>query len=263
MPPSLNPQQHVRDAVRRRPGSVPLQHAAVALPRPRQREVHVWEFDLHRPPAHAIDLLDPTEHERALRFVFAIDQSRFIAAHGWLRQILGRYLGRAPQALQFVIGPYGKPELAEQHDEAPLCFNLSHSGDKALLAVSDGIPLGVDIEATRANLPDATLAAGVLTAAELSELAQIPAQQRTVVFFACWTRKEACMKALGLGLALDPKSLHVGLAVARQQLNQDQSADAIDLSPLQSPPGYAAALAVMGGFERVVYRRANSSGRPN
>ncbi|MGE0070108.1 MAG: 4'-phosphopantetheinyl transferase superfamily protein [Thiomonas sp.] len=262
--------QQVRNAMR--PGAAARWHDATApLSRPQRRDVHVWEIDLRHPPACAFDLLDAAEQERARRFVFAVDQSRFIAAHGWTRQILGRYLKRAPQDLQFVLGPYGKPALTGHSGDATLCFNLSHSLDKALLAVSHGVPLGVDIEAIRPDLPDSALASSLLSADEFAELAQLPPRQRTGVFFACWTRKEACMKALGLGLALEPRTLHVGMSARRQcvalkdlpgcAVSQNAAAGFIDLSSLQSPPGHAAALAVPGGFDSVLYRQTPASGR--
>ncbi|WP_055451231.1 4'-phosphopantetheinyl transferase family protein [Thiomonas bhubaneswarensis] len=254
--------QQLRQAMR--PGGTPRpREAAAPLARPQLRDVHIWELDLRHPPAHAFDLLDSGEQERARRFVFAIDQTRYIAAHGWMRQILGRYLGRAPQDLTFIFGPHGKPALIGRRDDVSLCFNLSHSLDKALLAVSNGMPVGVDIEAIRPDLPDSALAAGVLTEGELDELAQLPPRQQTAVFFSCWTRKEACMKALGLGLALEPKTLHVGMMPARQRVIADEADDFIDVSPLPSPSGHAAALATLGGFGKVLYRQATASGRPD
>ncbi|MCE1162539.1 MAG: 4'-phosphopantetheinyl transferase superfamily protein [Thiomonas sp.] len=257
---SLPLSQQVRHAMRLGTASRSRDPAA-PLERPQPSDVHIWELDLRRPPAHALDLLDAAEQERARRFVFAIDQTRYIAAHGWMRQILGRYLGRAPQDLQFTFGLHGKPALSGRRNDASLCFNLSHSLDKALLAVSNGLPVGVDIEAIRPDLPDSVLAAGVLTPGELDELAQLPPKQQTDVFFACWARKEACMKALGLGLALEPRSLHVGMIPARQRVLSDHAPDYIDLSPLPSPSGHAAALAVLGGFGKMLYRQASLPGR--
>lgn len=243
----------------------PRQAVAPPLPRPQQRDVQVWELHLDQPPPNAVDLLDSTEQARAQRFVHALHRTRYIAAHAWVRRILGRYLDRAPQDLRFDIGPYGKPQWRQPQPDAPqpapLRFNLSHSNDIALLAVSTGMDIGVDIEAIRPDLPDATLAAGVLTAAELAELEQLPAGQRTEVFFACWARKEACMKALGLGLALEPQRLHVGMAVRRQQLRLPQADAPLTLCPLPGPGGYAAALAAVGGLGRVSLHHADGTSR--
>jgi 4'-phosphopantetheinyl transferase len=233
--------------------SLMLQNEALA--RPQARDVQVWELNLDQPPPGAIQCLDTTERERALRFVHDLHRNRYIAAHAWLRHILGRYLERAPHDLQFVIGPYGKPELSQSEQActpaAPLRFNLSHSNHIALLAVSMDVAIGVDIEAIRPGLPDATLAAGVLTAAELAELEQLPTGQRTDMFFSCWARKEACMKAMGLGLALEPKRLHVGMTTQRQWVHLQQSDTPLDLSALPCRGGHAAALAAVGGFGRV------------
>jgi 4'-phosphopantetheinyl transferase len=226
---------------------------ATALPRPQRRDVHLWELHLDQPP-DAVVLLDATERTRAQRFVHDLHRTRYIAAHAWLRRILGCYLACAPQDLEFVLGPHGKPELRapwSAQRPAPLRFNLSHSDNRALLAVSNDVAIGVDIEAIRPDLPDATLAAGVLTAAERAELEQTPAAQRAAVFFACWTRKEACMKALGLGLALEPRSLHVGMTARRQTLQIEQTRFPLDLSPLPGPAGFAVALAAVGGFGEV------------
>lgn len=237
---------------------------ATALPRPQRRDVHLWELHLDQPPPDAVVLLDATERTRAQRFVHDLHRTRYIAAHAWLRRILGRYLACAPQDLEFSIGPYGKPELCAPQSAlrpAPLRFNLSHSDNRALLAVSNDVAIGVDIEAIRPDLPDATLAAGVLTATELAELEQTPVAQRAAVFFACWARKEACMKALGLGLALEPKSLHVGMAVQRQtlQIGQvEQDDPPLDLSPLPGPAGFAVALAAVGGFGEVTRHSVNA-----
>lgn len=252
------------------PRHASLTPQATALPRPQRRDVHLWELHLDQPPPDAVVLLDATERTRAQRFVHDLHRTRYIAAHAWLRRILGRYLACAPQDLEFALGPYGKPELRapwSAQRPAPLRFNLSHSNNMALLAVSNDVAIGVDIEAIRPDLPDATLAAGVLTAAERAELEQTPVAQRAAVFFACWTRKEACMKALGLGLALEPRSLHVGMAAQRQTLQIEQAESAnppLDLSPLPGPAGFAVALAAVGGFGEVTRHHVDAlSGRLN
>jgi len=236
-----------------------------ALERPRARDVHVWELNLDEPPPGAVHLLDTTERTRAQRFVHDLHRNRYIAAHAGMRLILGRYLNHAPHALQFVIGPYGKPELSPSQqpcaDAAPLRFNLSHSNDIALLAVSTDVAIGVDIEALRPGLPDAALATGVLTATELAELERLPAGQRTEAFFACWARKEACMKALGLGLALEPRHLHVGMAAQRQWVQHRQGHAPLDLAPLPCRAGHAAALAAVGGFGRVTLHASGELSR--
>ena len=229
-----------------------------ALQRPQGRDVHLWHIDLRDMGTDAVNLLDAAELARAQRFVYAHDWRRYVAAHAWLRRVLGAYLGIAPQHLRFDADAHGKPMLAHRHanGDAALRFNMSHSKDIALIAVTSGPEVGVDIEALRDDLPGPDLAAGVLSAGELDELARCAPQDHPAVFVGCWTRKEACLKALGVGLGLEPRALDVGLQAQRMTLQLGSGEPAVDLAPLSCPPGYAAALAVVGGFAGVARQDA-------
>jgi 4'-phosphopantetheinyl transferase len=140
-------------------------------------------------------LLSPEERERAARFRFETDRRRFIACRAAVRRLLGAELGRPPESLTFVYGPHGKPALS---GETSLRFNVAHSGPLALLALTDGIELGVDIEAIRPDLATSEVAATVFTGAER---AQLLGPNRVDRFFQLWTRKEAYLKAIGEGFA--------------------------------------------------------------
>src|SRR5829696_3340680 len=96
--------------------------------------VHVVSFSVDEPLAGALEMLDDQELERAARFVFDRDRSRFITAHGNLRVLLGEYVGHAPAALRFTATMHGKPRLLEPATDVR--FNLSHSGARALIALS-------------------------------------------------------------------------------------------------------------------------------
>lgn len=234
-------------------------HSTLAVPQ--GRDVHVWQIDLRDMGADAVNLLDAAEIGRAQRFVYAQDWRRYVAAHAWLRRILGAYLGIAPQHLRFVAGAYGKPMLAQQHraDEgSTLCFNMSHSKDIALVAVTSDCEVGVDIEAIRDDLPGPDLAVGVLSPSELDASAQCAPQDLPAHFVGCWARKEACLKAIGVGLGLEPRALCVGLHAQRMTLQLSTTHASVDLAPLPCPPGYAAALAVVGGFAHVTRQDATS-----
>jgi 4'-phosphopantetheinyl transferase len=89
-------------------------------------------------------LLSPDEVERASRFIFERDRRRYVAARGQLRQLLGGYIGVAPEALSFAYGQYGKPRLADP--SASVEFNLAHSAALAVVAVAHGAIVGVDVE---------------------------------------------------------------------------------------------------------------------
>jgi 4'-phosphopantetheinyl transferase len=152
--------------------------------------------------------LDPDEQARAARFVFAHDRRRYVAAHSALRRLLAGHTGRALNEIRYVQGEFGKPRLTPA---SGCVFNLSHSEDVGLIGVSDSDELGVDVEVLR-PVPDATaLALHNFTAAEQATLSAAQAPDRDLVFFWGWTRKEACLKAIGSGLSIRPDSFEVGL----------------------------------------------------
>jgi 4'-phosphopantetheinyl transferase len=101
--------------------------------------------------------------------------------------------------------------LAAPCNQAGLEFNLSHSGDRALVAVSVGIRIGVDIEQTRPEYVSDELAALFFSSREQSDLAAIPAHRRIQAFFKCWTSKEAYIKGLGLGLSVPLRDFDVSV----------------------------------------------------
>ncbi|TFL18395.1 4'-phosphopantetheinyl transferase family protein [Jannaschia formosa] len=137
--------------------------------------------------------LSPAEAARAARFARAGLGNAFRVGRGRMREILARWTGSAPDALQFEEGAAGKPRL----QQGP-CFNLSHSAGIACLAVHPDRPLGVDIEAPRPV--EEGVAARFFSAAERAELAALSPELWRAGFFRCWTRKEAVVKALGLGM---------------------------------------------------------------
>lgn len=182
------------------------------MPSHQSATIDLWDLRLAASPAEVADatsMLSTEERDRAACFRFAPDRRRFIAAHGLVRIVLGRYLSRAPGELVFASGPRGKPIVMDSRRR--LLHNLSHSGNRALLAVSDGAELGVDLEhATGFRLPDASLLAPrVLSAEELEAFARVRPSARPRALLQAWTRKEAALKALGDGLRGDPRRFSV------------------------------------------------------
>jgi len=141
---------------------------------------------------------------------------RFVVARAALRGVLGAALGQPPRSLRFVEGPHGKPALADQ--PPPLRFNLSHSGELALLALSLDRELGVDLERRRHHLDHLGIARRYFAPDELAALAALPAAQQETAFYRCWTRKEALLKAKGAGLTLPLDSFAVSVTEAAPQL---------------------------------------------
>lgn len=140
------------------------------------------------------------ERARAERLVRARDGRRFVLCRAALRAILGGLLQVEPAAVAFEAGPGGKPMLARP-DGRPCRFNVTHSGDLALIAVSWGRELGVDVELTRPIQQAARIVESYFTAAEVAEFLKLDEADRAGAFIRGWTRKEAVVKAQGVGLA--------------------------------------------------------------
>lgn len=157
-------------------------------------------------------VLSDAERERAERFRFERDRDRYIARRGMLRTLLGERLNRAPTALSFTSNDYGKPALAD----GGCAFNLSHSRGLALFAFSDGIAVGCDVEYHDERFLAEKIPDRLFSAAELSEFRAFAPEHQTAAFFDGWTRKEAFIKARGLGLALPLDSFDVSLAPCEQ-----------------------------------------------
>jgi 4'-phosphopantetheinyl transferase len=149
-------------------------------------------------------LLAEDERARALRFVRPRDRRRFAICRGALRMILGRLLDRPAEGLVFRAGRGGKPDLAPSGDpggRSSLRFNVTHSDDLALVAVCLGRELGVDLERMRAISEAARIVESYFTPAEQAQFARLPPAARDAAFLRGWTRKEAILKAKGVGLA--------------------------------------------------------------
>jgi 4'-phosphopantetheinyl transferase len=165
--------------------------------------VHVWRIDLDsesRPTDALWPLLGEEERARASRFVQAHHRRRFVVHRVAQRTILGRYLGVAPEHLDFVVGRYGKPALARGHASSDIRFSLSHSDRLALLAVACAREVGVDIERIRSNVDMLGIARRVFASEEAETLSSLPVEERPPAFFRYWCRLEARAKACGLGL---------------------------------------------------------------
>lgn len=188
--------------------------------------VDVWTAKLDQPQtvlAGCVAVLCPSEVERASRFATAELRSRFAFSRGALRYILSCYTGASPDLLKFDCGPYGKPLLRSP----ACCFNVTHSGRWMACAVSQTAPVGIDVEHIR-EMPDMfAIAKGHFAPGECERLGALAAVYRTRGFFECWTRKEAFIKATGLGLSQGLRHFEVtfGLGVVPRLIRLDGLAD--------------------------------------
>ena len=162
----------------------------------------MWKVDLG--PAVSVpddtSVLSPDERARAARFLRPADRARSIASRTALRELLARYSGEAPAALRFVAGRNGKPALdAAQAGRAPR-FNVAHSGRIVLLAFA-ACDVCVDVEAVRSSVEAAALARRFFSPDERAAVSAATPSERDGTFFRIWSRKEAFLKAHGLGLS--------------------------------------------------------------
>lgn len=150
--------------------------------------------------------LSTEEAQVASRFVFDEHRRRFVQSHRALRNILGRHCGLAPQNVEFRLGAHGRPCV--RNANVPLDFNMSHTGDWAVIAVSLDGWVGIDVEALdREGWRD--LAATLLTPGEQRQLESMAEPLRAARFIEYWTAKEAFMKLNGLGLGVPAESIEV------------------------------------------------------
>jgi 4'-phosphopantetheinyl transferase len=170
--------------------------------------VDVWLTNLDDAPSAIAGALNEEERMRADRFHYPRDRIRAIAARGYLRHLLGAYLGTKPEAVQIEYGAWGKPGTAPGAGQ-PLAFNLAHSAGFGLYAMAQTSAVGIDLEGVRPmeNLREDAL--HIFAEAECRELFALPESQQRDAFFACWTRKEAIVKLWGEGLTAKLNSFTV------------------------------------------------------
>lgn len=233
-------------------------------------EVHVWRIDLEGAvlaPA-LLPLLWAEERDRAARFHFARDRDRFIVTRGALRCILAHYLVLSPHDVCFRYGPHGKPALDPGQNVADLRFNLSHTDGLALLAVAAERDLGIDVERVRTGMAREGIAEQFFTRAEVAALRALPPDIQDDAFFACWTRKEAYVKARGEGLSIPLDQFAVSLAPGEPAalLHVALAPDEVkrwSFHDLDAGPSYRAALLVEGPNPKVSWREPNFGDVPD
>jgi phosphopantetheinyl transferase len=135
------------------------------------KDLHIWHARLDAGEWPSAENLPAVERERAAAIHRDDARRRWVAARWALREVLGRYHERDPAAIELRFGERGKPMLAES--DASLCFNLSHSGELALIAIGEEREVGVDVQLLGS---------------------------RSAGFYAEWTRREAIAKCHGTGL---------------------------------------------------------------
>ncbi|MCB0195793.1 MAG: 4'-phosphopantetheinyl transferase superfamily protein [Anaerolineae bacterium] len=229
-----------------------------------KKQVHIWSVSLDQPLETIVqltELLSRDERERANRFIFDNDRRHFTVARASLRLILSRYLQTVPQQIRFHYTTHGKPELSG-FGGGWLYFNLSHSHGLALVAVARDSRLGIDVEWVRPLDEMDAIAKRFFSRVEYLAYSKLPAEQRAIGFFNCWTRKEAYIKAIGEGLSCPLASFDVSLSPNQPakllSINNDpQIAKSWFMEAVTPVPGYVGAVVIEGQTIQISYWQGN------
>lgn len=227
------------------------QDTVLGINAPQPGEVHVWRIAASAKLAEVDRLSRILSDVGSARIKRRPDESTRRAltiCWGRAREILAAYLQSSPKDVRLRRDCTGRPALEDETTD--LRFSLSHSGSRALLAVTRGLDVGIDIERIRHGVDVLRLAERFFTPAEARHLLERGEKNRLVEFFRLWTRKEALVKLLGLGvpgglhrysvlpgadgrLVVEPAGSDAGLPRAERTARD-----------LQAPKGYAAAISV-------------------
>lgn len=225
--------------------------------------IHIWHFEFS---AFKDDLdlyekvLSNDEIKRADKFYFKIDRKRYIVTRSILRIIISKINRVPPQEIIFKFNEYGKPQLSAP--VSGIYFNSSHSGNKGMTAITDIAEVGIDVEQHRKNMATEKIAKRFFSSKEVEEFTALQNNSKQTGFFNGWTRKEAFIKALGLGLAMPLKNFDVSLTPQKKvqiygirRINEiPENWTLLDI-PIQST--YSAALAIKSQMYTVYYWMAD------
>jgi 4'-phosphopantetheinyl transferase len=242
--------------------SVPWQIVTIAPPIVSD-ELHIWRYTLKLQPQHSLvaeSLLSSDELARAARFHFPIHRRRYVAGRAQLRRILGSYLKIAPASIAFTYSEFGRPAVPPALNHSSLTFNVSHSEDLCVVAVSPIPSLGIDVERIRSDFGGEAVAQSNFAPAEFRELLSLPPDVRPQAFFNCWTRKEAYVKALGAGLQIPLDGFEVSLRPGDPSRFLRGAAKDWKLHSFAAAEGFQAAIAYRGNEARLAFYEAPEGG---
>jgi 4'-phosphopantetheinyl transferase len=215
-------------------------------------DIHVWTIDLNLNPRQVGEFnqfLTAQERQRAAKFINPLHGSRWTVARGYLRQILSQYLDLSPAEIAFSYGQQGKPTV-EGND---LQFNLSHSGDRAVYAISAKYPVGIDLELIH-PLPATDLVDRFFSVNEQAIFHSLPVEIQQAAFFHAWTQKEAYLKACGTGLStpLDQIEVSIDPRTPAKVISAPLTGS-WQIEQLVTSAEYAGAIVIGGNYDRIEY----------
>ena len=174
----------------------------------RPNEIHLWHTqDEHITDSPLIHLyhqyLSDEESKQQKRFHFEKHKHQYLITRALVRSVLSLYDDNiSPEAWEFKSNAYGKPYISNTNSCLPLCFNLSHTENFIVLAVSLSCDVGIDVEYLPRHGAMEEIAESFFSKAEVIELKKLPKEQQKQRFYDLWTLKEAYIKACGMGLSI-------------------------------------------------------------
>ena len=244
-------------------GSFIMSSQAYAIPPIAAGQCQVWWATTPAAPPGLVRLLDPGERERLSRLCRKEDRALFLAAHALTRIVLSAHLGMDPRAIRFSNicrycgAQHGKPQI---DPPSALDFSISHSGQRAVVAVAPGAIVGVDVECVTPLWDDSALLSMMLSNSEKLIVDGFQGRARDEALFRYWTRKEAILKATGHGLAVSPASITVSSPCQAPALlvwTAEMPGEAAFLYDLDAGPGHVASLATLDAELNISEHHAN------
>jgi 4'-phosphopantetheinyl transferase len=217
-------------------------------------DIHIWRVFTSQDNAsdeNKLNVLSGDELARAERFHKIDDANRFIEQRATLRAILGWYLGVLPRDIRIDYTPLGKPKLHSPNNKHNLEFNITHSGELMLVALTTDRNVGIDVERIRPMADIRRMIELYFSPGDFEELSSYNESERLAAFFCGWTRKEALLKAIGEGLQLPLDKIDVSWDPEETRPSLIIPADLRGLSDyhlfsFHPADSYVAALAVEG-----------------
>lgn len=214
-------------------------------------QIHIWRIDINNPTVDVdhlfSDILSEDEKKRADRLRSEKDKRRFIVSRGLLRENLGSYLGAEPSEITFDYNKYGKPDIKPKYNPRNIKFNVSHSANLAIYAISQNREIGVDLEYIREVRTADKIIKRFFTKQETDFYHSQPEGKKNLAFFTLWTRKEAYSKARGMGIGLPLKEFDLNLIPNPRNISSDNKPKSKwSLIDIEINEDYLAALATEG-----------------
>lgn len=228
---------------------MPHWKTAAVPPQLQAGELHIWKIALDLDDGQwqpLMALLSNDEQIKADRYRFEKHRRRYILGRAALRNLLGGYLSRTPEVLRFVYNNYGKPSLS--NDDSGMQFNVSHSGETMLAAFVLNSDIGIDIEAIQQDIDYMGIGQRWFSEQERNTLRELAEEKRVGAFFRAWTRKEAYIKATGIGFSYSLNRFSVSMDETSPALleHQDGSQETKpwQIHDIEVPGAYSAAVAI-------------------